>query len=66
MLIGYEDIFIIFVDDLIVSYCFFCEMMEYLEDLSWVIFNLCDDVIFLDGKGWSVEDLKFIFDFFME
>ncbi|NQY58717.1 extracellular solute-binding protein [Cognatishimia sp.] len=64
--IGHEDILTTFADDPTASYCFLCETMEYPEDLSWVIFNLRDDVTFPDGKGWSAEDLKFTFDLFME
>lgn len=64
--IGHEDILMAFADDPTASYCLLCETMEYPEDLSWVIFNLRDNVKFTDGRGWTAEDLKFTFDLFME
>jgi microcin C transport system substrate-binding protein len=63
---GHEDILTTFADDPTALYCFLCETMEYPEDISWVIFNLRDDVTFSDGRGWAAEDLKFTYDIFME
>ncbi len=53
-------------DDPTALYCYLCKTMEYPEDLSYVIFNLRDDVTFSDGSPMTAEDIKFSYDIFME
>lgn len=53
-------------DDPTALYCYLCTTMEYPEDLSYVIFNLRDDVTFSDGSPMTAEDIKFSYDTFME
>lgn len=64
--IGHEQLLTTFADDPVASYCFLCTTMEYPEDLAWVIFNLRDDVTFVDGSNWTAEDLKWTHELFME
>lgn len=47
-------------------YCYLCTTMEYPQDLSYVIFNLRDDVTFSDGSPMTADDIKFSYDTFME
>jgi len=53
-----------FADDPYGVYCFLCATMEYPEDLSWVTFNLRDDVTFADGTLMTAEDVAFSFNLF--
>lgn len=53
-------------DDAYGSYCYLCTTMEYPEDLSWVVFNLRDDVHFSDGRPMTAEDVAFSFNLFLE
>ncbi|MFZ3580622.1 extracellular solute-binding protein [Loktanella sp. DJP18] len=53
-------------DDPTALYCYLCTTMEYPEDLSYVIFNLRDDVTFSDGSPMTADDIKFSYDTFME
>ncbi|WP_394153810.1 extracellular solute-binding protein [Loktanella salsilacus] len=53
-------------DDPTALYCYLCTTMEYPQDLSYVIFNLRDDVTFSDGSPMTAEDIKFSYDTFME
>ncbi|QQA42494.1 extracellular solute-binding protein [Pelagovum pacificum] len=53
-------------DDPYGMYCFLCTTMEYPEDLSYVIFNLRDDVTFQDGTPMTAEDVKFSMELFLE
>ena len=53
-------------DDPNALYCYLCTTMEYPADLSYVIFNLRDNVTFSDGSPMTAEDIKFSYDTFME
>ena len=64
--IGYESILTSTADDPYGSYCFLCTTMEYPDDLSWVIFNLRDDVTFWDGTKMTAEDIAFSHNLFVE
>lgn len=64
--IEHESLFTTFADDPTASYCMLCETIEYPKDLSYVVFNLRDNVTFTDGTGWDADDLKFTYDLFME
>ncbi|WP_371169488.1 extracellular solute-binding protein [Aliiroseovarius sp. 2305UL8-7] len=57
--IGMERILVSTADDPYGLYCFLCTTMEYPDDLSWVIFNLRDDVTFQDGSPLTAEDIAF-------
>lgn len=62
--IGSESILTGTADDPYGSYCFLCTTLEYPEDLSFVTFNLRDDVRFSDGTPMTAEDVAFSFDLF--
>ncbi|SMR81860.1 microcin C transport system substrate-binding protein [Aliiroseovarius halocynthiae] len=64
--IGYERILVSTADDPYGMYCFLCTTMEYPDDLSWVIFNLRDDVTFWDGTKMTAEDIAFTHNLFVE
>ncbi|NDW53341.1 ABC transporter substrate-binding protein [Aliiroseovarius sp. PrR006] len=64
--IGYESILTSTADDPYGTYCFLCTTMEYPDDLSWVIFNLRDDVTFWDGTKMTAEDIAFSHNLFVE
>ena len=53
-------------DDPTALYCYLCTTMEYPADLTYVVFNLRDDVTFSDGSPMTAEDIKFSYDTFME
>jgi len=53
-------------DDPTALYCYLCTTMEYPQDLSYVIFNLREDVTFSDGSPMTADDIKFSYDTFME
>ena len=40
-------------------YCVLCTTVEYPEDLSWVIFNIRDNVTFSDGTPMTAHDVVF-------
>jgi microcin C transport system substrate-binding protein len=48
-------------DDAYGMYCYLCTTMEYPKDLSWIIFNLRDDVHFSDGTPMTADDVAFSF-----
>ena len=62
----FESIVTTTADDPTALYCYLCTTMEYPEDLSYVIFNLRDDVTYSDGSPMTAEDIKFSYDTFME
>ncbi len=62
--IGSESILASFADDPYGAYCFMCTTLEYPDDLSFVTFNLRDDVTFSDGTPMTAEDVAFSFDLF--
>ncbi len=64
--IGAEGILTSTADDPYGLYCFMCTTMEYDEDLSFVTFNLRDDVTFADGTPMTAEDVAFSFNLFLE
>ncbi|MCA8884681.1 MAG: ABC transporter substrate-binding protein [Rhodobacteraceae bacterium] len=53
-------------DDPYGLYCLLCTTIEYPDDLSWVIFNLRDDVTFQDGTPMTAEDVAFTHKLFLE
>ncbi|OSP56750.1 extracellular solute-binding protein [Pseudoruegeria sp. SK021] len=63
--IGTESILTGTADDPFGAYCFLCTTLEYPEDLSWVIFNLRDDVTFQDGTPMTAEDVAFSHNLFL-
>ena len=63
--IGSESILTSTADDPYGSYCFLCTTIEYPADLSFVTFNLRDDVRFSDGTPMTAEDVAFSFDLFL-
>lgn len=62
--IGSESILTSTADDPFGMYCFLCTTLEYAEDLSFVTFNLRDDVTFADGTPMTAEDVAFSFNLF--
>ncbi len=64
--IGTERIMTSTADDPYGLYCYLCTTLEYPEDLSWVIFNLRDDVTFQDGTPMTAEDVAFTHRLFLE
>ena len=64
--IGSEAILTTTADDPYGAYCFLCTTLEYPEDLSFVTFNLRDDVFFSDGTPMTSEDVEFSFNLFLE
>ena len=64
--IGSEAILTSTADDPYGLYCYLCTTMEYPKDLSWVIFNLRDDVTFQDGTPMTAEDVAFTHKLFLE
>lgn len=64
--IGTESVLASTADDPYGSYCYLCTTLEYPEDLSWVIFNLRDDVTFQDGTPMTAEDIEFSHKLFLE
>lgn len=62
--IGSESILTSTADDPFGMYCFMCTTLEYPEDLSFVTFNLRDDVKFADGTPMTAEDVAFSFNLF--
>ncbi|MCU9850192.1 extracellular solute-binding protein [Defluviimonas sp. WL0024] len=64
--IGSEAILTTTADDPYAAYCFLCTTLEFPEDLSFVTFNLRDDVTFSDGTPMTAEDVAFSFNLFLE
>lgn len=64
--IGTERLMTSAEDDPFGAYCLLCTSLEYPEDLSWVIFNLRDDVTFQDGTPMTAEDVAFTQQLFLE
>jgi microcin C transport system substrate-binding protein len=63
--IPFESLVTSSADDPTAVYCYLCTTMEYPKDLSFVVFNLRDDVTFSDGSPMTAEDVKFSYDTFM-
>lgn len=63
--IGSESILTTTADDPYGVYCFLCTTLEYPEDLSFVTFNLRDEVTFSDGTPMTAEDVEFSFNLFL-
>lgn len=64
--IGIERVLTSTADDPYGLYCYLCTTLEYPEDLSWVIFNLREDVVFQDGTPMTAEDIAFSHRLFLE
>ncbi|MCB2134678.1 MAG: ABC transporter substrate-binding protein, partial [Rhodobacteraceae bacterium] len=64
--IGSESILTNTADDPYGTYCFLCTTLEYPADLSFVTFNLRDDVKFADGTPMTAADVEFSFNLFLE
>ena len=64
--IGSERILVSTYDDPYGMYCYLCTTLEYDEELTYVQFNLRDDVKFWDGTGLTAHDLKFTNELFRE
>lgn len=62
--IGDESILTSTADDPYGLYCFMCTTLEYPADLSFVTFNLRDDVTFADGSPMTAEDVAYSFNLF--
>lgn len=62
--IGDESILTATADDPYGLYCFMCTTLEYPADLSFVTFNLRQDVKFADGTPMTAEDVAYSFDLF--
>lgn len=62
--IGSESILTGTADDPYGAYCFLCTTLEYPADLSYVTFNLRDDVRFSNGTPMTAEDVAFSFNLF--
>ncbi|MDI3338489.1 extracellular solute-binding protein [Defluviimonas aestuarii] len=63
--IGSEAILTSTSDDPYGSYCFLCTTLEYPEDLSYVTFNLREDVTFADGTPMTADDVEYSFNLFL-
>ena len=62
--IGSESILTSTDDDPYAMYCFLCTTVEYTDDLTYVTFNLRDDVRFANGTAMTAEDVAFSFNLF--
>lgn len=62
--IGSESMLTSTADDPYGAYCLLCTTLEYPADLSFVTFNLRDDVTFSDGTPMTAEDVAFSFNLF--
>lgn len=62
--IGSEAVLTATADDPYGLYCFICTTLEYPEDVSFVTFNLRDDVTFSDGSRMTAQDVAFSFNLF--
>ncbi len=63
--IGSESILTSTADDPYGAYCLMCTTLEYPEDLSFVTFNLREDVRFADGMPMTADDVEFSFNLFL-
>ncbi|SLN22614.1 extracellular solute-binding protein [Roseisalinus antarcticus] len=64
--IGSEAILTSTADDPYGLYCYLCTTLEYPDDLSWIVFNLRDDVTFANGTPMTAEDVAFSYNIFIE
>ncbi|MGC1426987.1 MAG: extracellular solute-binding protein [Albidovulum sp.] len=64
--IGSESILVSTADDPYGAYCFLCTTLEYPADLTYVTFNLRDDVTFSDGSPMTADDVAFSSNLFAE
>jgi len=64
--IGSEAVLTSTADDPYALYCFMCTTMEYPEDISYVTFNLRDDVTFSDGTPVTSQDVRYSTELFLE
>ncbi|MGB7269297.1 MAG: extracellular solute-binding protein [Albidovulum sp.] len=64
--IGSESILTSTADDPYGMYCYLCTTLEYPQDLSFVTFNLRDDVTFADGTPMTADDIAFSSNLFKE
>jgi microcin C transport system substrate-binding protein len=62
--IGSESLLENTADDPYGSYCFLCTTLEYDQDLTFVTFNLRQDVKFSDGTPMTAEDVLYSFNLF--
>lgn len=62
--IGSEGILTSTYDDPYGLYCLLCTTLEYDRDLTFVTFNLRDDVTFSDGTPMTAEDVAYSFNLF--
>lgn len=62
--IGSESLLVGTADDPYASYCLLCTTVEYPQDLSFVTFNLRQDVTFADGTPMTAEDVAFSHELF--
>lgn len=64
--IMFERIMDVTSDEVGSYYCVLCTTLEYPEDMSWVIFNLRDDVFFSDGTQMTAHDIIHTHELFRE
>ncbi len=64
--IGGEGMLASTLDDPYGMYCFICTTIEYPEDLSFITYNLREDVTFANGTPMTAEDVEFTFNLFLE
>ncbi len=64
--IGYESLMTGTADEVSSSYCLICEMLEYPEDLSYVIFHMRPEAKFSDGTPVTANDVVFSHNLIME
>lgn len=64
--IGSEALMTSTFDDPYGAYCFLCTTIEYPADLTFVTFNLREDVTFSNGTPMTAEDVEFSFNLFLE
>lgn len=62
--IGSESLLTSTADDAYGQYCLLCTTLEYDRDLTFVTFNLREDVRFADGTGMTADDVLFSFNLF--
>lgn len=64
--IGSEALMASTFDDPYGAYCVLCTTIEYPDDLTFVTFNLREDVTFSNGTPMTAEDVEFSFNLFLE
>lgn len=62
--IGSEGMLTSTADDPYGAYCLMCTTLEYPADISFVTFNLREDVRFADGSPMTAEDVAYSFNLF--